>query len=51
MPLFPRRCQECGVRRSDVERMPDPFVEGQGEEGAEQMDLCPPCAIARFEES
>ncbi|GAA5613866.1 hypothetical protein Spla01_05057 [Streptomyces platensis] len=51
MPLIPHRCEECGERRPDVKRMPDPFVEGQGEEGAELMRLCPPCATARFEDS
>ena len=46
------KCQECGERRPDVEKMPDPFAEALfPDEEHEVMKLCPPCAIARFEDS
>ncbi|WP_432587007.1 hypothetical protein ABVG11_15150 [Streptomyces sp. HD1123-B1] len=48
-----KKCQECGERRPDVEKMPDPFTEALYPErdDHEVMKLCPPCATERFEDS
>ncbi|MGW1840681.1 hypothetical protein [Streptomyces sp. NPDC002067] len=53
MSLIPRKCQECGERRRDVQLMPDPFSEALYPEDTDHdlMWLCAPCATARFEES
>ncbi|WP_330435522.1 hypothetical protein OIC43_31020 [Streptomyces sp. NBC_00825] len=46
-------CEECLTRRPDVEVMPDPFSTALYPEDTDhrRIPLCPPCAIARFEES
>ncbi|MFE7056028.1 hypothetical protein ACFVAO_12520 [Streptomyces californicus] len=51
-PLLPV-CEECMKRRSDVEAIPDPFSTAlyPDEPDHRQIQLCPPCAIKRFEES
>ncbi|MFJ8855257.1 hypothetical protein [Streptomyces sp. NPDC102437] len=46
-------CQTCGTRDETVQTMPDPMAEALEPERTdhEQMTLCHPCAVARFEES
>ena len=45
-------CQTCGATGSHVEDMPDPFTAAlYPDEDHETVRLCPPCAVARFEES
>lgn len=47
-----KKCEQCGERKPDVRKMPDPFTEAQHpEDDHEVMKLCEACATARFEES
>ncbi|MFJ9029796.1 hypothetical protein ACIRQP_14935 [Streptomyces sp. NPDC102274] len=47
-----KKCQTCGTRDSTVTRMRDPFTEAlYPDEEHEEVTLCAPCAVARFEES
>ncbi|MGC3005015.1 hypothetical protein ACPF8X_43225, partial [Streptomyces sp. G35A] len=51
-PLLPA-CAECGEQKPDVKAMQDPFTAAQYPEDDDHLvlNLCPPCATARFEES
>lgn len=47
-----KTCQTCDTKDKTVETMPDPFTAAlYPDEEHEQMTLCPPCAVARYEES
>ncbi|MGW4040455.1 hypothetical protein ACWEIM_29970 [Streptomyces sp. NPDC004778] len=48
-----KTCQTCGMKDKAVETMPDPMTTALEPEATDhdEMTLCPPCAIARFEES
>ena len=51
-PLLPL-CEGCGEQKPDVKAMRDPFTTALYPEDTdhETVNLCPPCAIARVEES
>ncbi|MFE3386353.1 hypothetical protein [Streptomyces anulatus] len=47
-----KTCETCGTKSGSVETMPDPFTAAlYPDDEHEQVTLCPPCAVARFEES
>jgi hypothetical protein len=47
-----RTCQTCGTRSRKVLAMPDPFTAAlHPDEPHDEVELCEPCAVARFEES
>ncbi|WP_159024727.1 hypothetical protein [Streptomyces sp. CB02613] len=48
-----KTCETCGTKSATVEQMDDPYTAALYPEWPEhdQMTLCPPCAVARYEES
>lgn len=48
-----KRCEECGERKPDVQKMEDPFTRALYPEDDDHqvMKLCGDCATKRFEES
>lgn len=47
-----KKCEECGERKPDVQKMNDPFVAATDPDGEKWVRrLCGSCATARHEES